>query len=130
MSDERPSVLVVDDEHLVARAVARALRLAMIDVQIADHPHAALEALEAQDFDLVLSDFDMPELNGVALLDEIRRRYPAIRRVLTSAAPPANLDTLLLSGDIEHFEAKPLCGDLALRLGTLLGPRALPLPRG
>jgi len=124
------NILIVDDETLVARAAARALRSDMLAVHVASGPEAALEMLSRHRFDLVLSDFDMPVLDGVGLLDEVRRRHPRVCRVLMSADPPADLPERLRSGEIEHFEAKPFGGDLALRLGNLLSSRAPDLAIG
>lgn len=129
MEDTPRRILVVDDEVLVGRALARALQHPRITVKVVDHPHDALQALDTSTFDLVLSDFDMPGLDGVSLLGVIRDRHPTVRRVLTSAAPPENIDALVDSGEIEQFFAKPYHGDFALRLGKLLNTPG-PVPQG
>ena len=121
MNTDTPlSVLIVDDEPALGRAAARALRGRSIAVRVVEDPRGALEILAEQHFDLVLSDYQMPGLDGVRLLDEVRRRHPRVRRVLMSAAPPSDLDERLATGELEDFVAKPFACDMALRLGTLL----------
>jgi CheY-like chemotaxis protein len=121
-----PTVLIVDDEPALGRAAARALRSSELDVHVLEDPASALELLAEQHFDLVLSDYQMPGLDGVRLLDEVRRRHPRVRRVLMSAAPPADLQERLANGELEDFVAKPFGVDMALRVGTLLSTRATP----
>ncbi len=125
-----PSILIVDDEPALGRAAARALRSSDLAVHVLEDPASALELLAEQHVDLVLSDYEMPGINGVRLLDEIRRRYPAVRRVLMSAAPPDDLELRLANGDLEEFVAKPFSVDMALRVGSLLSTRLAPTAQG
>jgi CheY-like chemotaxis protein len=65
---ERLRVLIVDDEPLVARTFARALRNSH-DVDVETSPARALERIEAgARYDLIVSDLTMPELDGMAFL--------------------------------------------------------------
>jgi len=72
----RARVLVVDDEPMVARAIARTL--SEHDVTVLHSGAAALERLR-QDvgFDVVLCDLMMPELNGMELHERLRLEVPA-----------------------------------------------------
>ncbi len=117
------SVLIVDDEPALARAAARTLRECDLDVHVTEDPIYALTLLADHHFDLVLSDYQMPGIDGVDLLNEIRRRHPNVRRVLMSSAPPSDLAERLAAGEVEQFLAKPFSVDIALRLGTLLATR-------
>ena len=111
-------VLVVDDHPYLRRAATRSLR--SFDVVVAEDASEALALLAEQSFDLVVSDFHMPNKNGVQLLDDVRTRYPATRRLLTSADPPRRLRGLIASGVIERFIPKPWERSLAAEVGELL----------
>lgn len=73
---ERPWVLVVDDEIIIAQLIADVLGGEGYDVDTAPHGLAALERLERRTYDVVLSDLRMPELDGLGLFREIEQRYP------------------------------------------------------
>jgi len=75
---KRIKVLVVDDDPLVARTLARLLR--QHDVRVAIGGIAALDALEEELVDVVLSDVMMPDLDGPMLHAEIAARWPALAR--------------------------------------------------
>lgn len=78
-------VVVVDDEPAVAKSLGRLLAARGFDVRVCDGGVAALALLERDPPDVVLSDLNMPGMNGLELLEEVRRRWPAVRRVLVSA---------------------------------------------
>lgn len=62
-------VLVVDDDLGVLRAVMRVLLRASYDVDGAPGGHAALAMIGAKDYDLVLSDIDMPSISGPTMME-------------------------------------------------------------
>ncbi|HEY1960002.1 MAG TPA: EAL domain-containing protein [Polyangiaceae bacterium] len=66
------SVLIVDDEAAICRALDRVLRAAGFAVTTADDPLQALEAIMQHPFDVVLSDVMMPRMSGVDLLRVLR----------------------------------------------------------
>jgi two-component system, chemotaxis family, sensor kinase CheA len=70
---EAPKVLVVDDQFTVRELQRSILRAAGYRVQIACDGSEALDTLRAQgDFDIVVTDLQMPEMDGLALLGAIR----------------------------------------------------------
>lgn len=113
-------VLIVDDERLVGKAAARSLRTSQMKVKVVEDVKAALAELSKEEYDLVLSDFDMPEQDGAQFLENVQKEYPRVRRVLMSADPPESIADMLDRGTIEHFEEKPFCADVASRLTRLL----------
>ena len=66
------TVLIVDDDTNTLASLARAFKLAGHQATTASSAALALEALQEQRFDLVLSDVVMPDMDGIALLGEIR----------------------------------------------------------
>jgi DNA-binding response OmpR family regulator len=79
-------ILVVEDEPIIADAVAMLLTDEGYDVRTARSGRAALEALEAVAADLVVSDVMMPELDGLGLVAALRRRGDRTPVLLMSAA--------------------------------------------
>jgi signal transduction histidine kinase len=76
----RASVLVVDDEPDMADLLADILAAEGYRVETVPSGVAALEKLRATDFDLVISDLRMPELDGPGLYREVERRHPGLQR--------------------------------------------------
>ena len=69
-----PKLLVVDDEKNLRLVVQKEMARQGHDVETADDGEAAWELLEAQDFDVVLCDINMPRLDGLGLLRRTRER--------------------------------------------------------
>jgi CheY-like chemotaxis protein len=84
MRIDNSSVLVVDDEPLLRQFMCEVLKEAGYAVAEAGSPDEALMLLAARAFTVVISDVEMPEGNGITLLDTIRRKFPEVRLVLMS----------------------------------------------
>lgn len=70
--EERPKLLVVDDDAGVRVLLARILGGGCYDLREAESGEAALEALAGEGADLVLSDLQMPGMNGLELLQRVK----------------------------------------------------------
>jgi adenylate cyclase len=93
---DRPVVLLVDDEAHVLSALRRGLRREAIRVETAGNGREALAWLADNPVDLVISDYKMPGMSGVDLLQKVRARWPGVVRILlsgwTSEIPASTLD--------------------------------------
>ena len=81
-------ILLVEDDPPSSRAMSLALKTAGHEVMNADNGTAALELLALHQFDLVITDLVMPNLNGVNLINTIRLKWPDMPVVLTSGYLP------------------------------------------
>lgn len=79
-------VLLVDDDLQMLRALRRALSIARPDWQVTIHsePAKALFHLEHEAVDVLVSDYEMPLMNGLDLLRRVKRRHPTVLRVILS----------------------------------------------
>jgi two-component system, NtrC family, response regulator HydG len=100
-------ILVVDDEAAIRFALAELLTDAGHEVRQAEHAPAALAALEGQPADLVISDLNMPAMNGMALLEEVRARHPATLFILLTAHGDERLAVDALKRGAWHYIPKP-----------------------
>ena len=78
------AVLVVEDDELVRRIAERALRRAGWTVHTAGSADIALTLLESEAVDLVLTDVEMPGMDGIALARLVLARSPLVPVILTS----------------------------------------------
>jgi len=77
-------ILIVDDEKLLRESWERALRLEGYSVSTASGAEEALKKCDEHSFDLVILDFIMPGMDGVELLQRIRKRLPLVRSIIIS----------------------------------------------
>lgn len=76
-------VLVVDDEPMVTESLRTFLSIELeIEAIAFNDPGAALSYVKDHEIDLVISDFLMPEMDGLRFLLEVRRQHPGVPRVL------------------------------------------------
>jgi DNA-binding response OmpR family regulator len=69
-----PAILLVEDEAPFVEALARYLRAHGYEVAVADSGEAALRALEARHFDVVVTDINMPDGDGIELITHLQER--------------------------------------------------------
>jgi DNA-binding response OmpR family regulator len=128
----RARILIVEDEPLVAGVLADALTIGGFDVEMAANGRVALEKLRTTaDYDLVLSDLLMPELDGVGLYQELERLHPSlVRRILfISGTTQVSAYTRFLAETGAPLLRKPFGMEALLRavtdfLGRPAGPGA------
>mgnify|MGYP001561415811 CR=1 FL=1 len=73
---ERNRILVVDDDPLIRGSLYEMLRGRRYEVEMAADGSEAMEHLKRRPFQLVLTDWKMPQVDGVSLLSHIKSRYP------------------------------------------------------
>jgi CheY-like chemotaxis protein len=78
------AILVVDDHPIMGEVVCEMLEDAGHLVRLASEGHEALRKLSCARFDLLVTDIVMPEMDGIELIGEVRRRYPEIRIIAMS----------------------------------------------
>lgn len=104
----RPRILFIDDEPNVLQGLQRMLRYMRVDwdMRFVESGQAALELMESQLFDAVVSDMRMPGMDGAELLAEVRRRNPGAVRVILSGYSDAE-SVMRTVGPAHQFLAKP-----------------------
>jgi YesN/AraC family two-component response regulator len=101
-------VILVDDEENVLKALKRALATEPYDIEIYTNGVDVLERAKTTAVDLVLSDYRMPAMDGVALLTELKKLQPDTMRLIISGY--TDLEALLAAinqAEIYHFISKP-----------------------
>ena len=110
MSEDRLTILVVEDEHELRVYLEMALRCLGYKAELAQDGNEALECLQsgAGEISAVLLDFIMPNRDGIETLIEIRKLYPDLPVIMISGAPsPLNIVTAMKSGATD-FLCKPV----------------------
>ena len=148
MSDATHRILLVDDDINVLKALRRVLSLTpcvagnqrfKLAIEAYDSPHAALAMAHERSYDLVLSDYRMPGMDGTEFLTAFRALQPhAARLILSGNADLNGLIKAINEVGIQRFIAKPwndyelvsaVAHALALRDVTLENERLADLAR-
>ncbi len=94
-AEQQRHILLVEDTQNVAQALSRALRLPRggnHQVEICETGECALKQLQSQCFDLLISDFRLPGINGMELLKYARQCTPQTRRILITALESSQVE--------------------------------------
>ena len=103
-----PRCLVVDDDATVRRGIARVLELMGLTALEAGSAEDGLELLTTQgEVPLVISDVNMPGLNGLAFLEEIVKRYPDTAVIMLSGVSDVKTAVACLDKGALDYIAKP-----------------------
>lgn len=89
-------VIIVDDDAAVLRSFKRALKLRRPtwEVTTLSSTHEALHCLAQGHCDVFVTDYEMPNVDGVQLLSKVRAQYPQVRRVILSGTLVETVDRL------------------------------------
>jgi DNA-binding NtrC family response regulator len=121
-------ILVVDDEAAIRFSLVELLAGEGHQVREAEHAPMALAALEGESADLVISDLNMPAMDGMQLLDEVRTRHPGTLFVLMTAYGDERAVTRALRAGAYDYVPKPFDNEeirsIARRAHEVLALRA------
>jgi two-component system response regulator FlrC len=111
---DRINLLVVEDDAALRDAVCMTLELAGHAVVGVDGGPAALQALDSEVFNLVISDLRMQPMDGLELLGEIRQRMPQLPVLLMTAYGDVEKAVSAMRGGACDFLMKPFEPDVLL----------------
>lgn len=106
-------IVVVDDEKMVTSAFATLLKVeGFNDVHFFNNPEEALTFLKENTPDLIISDFIMPEMNGLEFLSEVKKLHPEVSRILlTGYADKENAIRAINEVGLYRYIEKPWDND-------------------
>src|SRR5205814_104440 len=128
IAPRRPNVLVVDDLQSNRELLEGRLSDLGYDVREAKDGIEALDAVAAEEPDLILLDIDMPRLDGIAVCERLKA-HPVHRLIpIVILTASSDRDTKLrgLAAGADDYLSKPFdSNELLIRTTVLLRPRAL-----
>jgi DNA-binding NtrC family response regulator len=114
MSDnDKATIVLVDDEEMVLTSLQSFLNLETdYTVESFKNPQKALEFIKDNDVDLVVSDYLMPEMDGITFLGEVRKIRPDVPRIiLTGYADKENAIKAINEVGLFQYIEKPWDND-------------------
>ncbi|MDO9566068.1 MAG: sigma-54 dependent transcriptional regulator [Candidatus Desulfaltia sp.] len=98
-------IAVIDDEPLVLQNLQRKISKSGYHVETFINPIKAIKRMETQPFDIVLTDFRMPEMDGMQILEKIKENYPKTEVIIiTGYASIANAVEAVKRGAFYYLE--------------------------
>ena len=114
MTQPRPLIAVVDDEESICKALARVLKSAGLDVETFSSGASFLASIQTHQPDCVLLDLDMPIMNGLELVRNVRsnEKYAKVTIcMVTTETDIVQLDTVIEAG-ANAYVMKPFTKEL------------------
>ena len=85
MTGEQKKILVVDDEENARLGLSRLLAREGFYVDTVANGHEALDYLRQHEVNLIVTDINMPEMNGIAFLKELNKAHPLSNVIMITA---------------------------------------------
>jgi len=96
-------ILIVDDDEVIRETLCELLS-AHYSCEVAGAAEEALAFLERESFRVVITDISMPGLNGIELLERVRRQYPQTPVILISGlSDQEDAERLIELGAFEYL---------------------------
>lgn len=111
VSEALPKVLIVDDDVLLQRIVARVVSKAGFATTVVGSGEDALESLGGEQADVVLLDLQLPQMSGIETLRRIRAAYPDVPVVVMSGRGSAKEDVEAAGTEADGYLCKPFEGN-------------------
>src|ERR1035438_4880122 len=122
-------ILVIDDEPLVAQAVRMVLAFAGYEVLVAGGSQEGLALLEQREIDLVITDFNMPDMRGDELALHSKARWPDKPVIMLTAFADNIRNSSTVVACVDVLISKPFeVADLRLAVAQTLASRNAPQP--
>lgn len=104
---ERRSILVVDDELLIRDLLYDYFQELSWDVAVVGSGKAALDKIHERDFDVLLTDLKMPEMDGSTLIDQVRKEKPDMPVIVVTGYPSVDSAVRSLRQRVDDYVTKP-----------------------
>jgi len=110
------SILIIDDDPTICMMLQALLKRKSYEVDTSFSAKSGLVKIKAKAYDLIISDFRLPDINGLELLDQIKNKYPDIPVIImTSYADIKTAVNAMKRGAFDYI-SKPLNPDEILIL--------------
>ena len=100
-------VLLVEDELTLAKGLAMVMREEGYDVDIADTGRSALEKFAANGFDLLVADLRLPDIDGMDVIQQVRKGQPETKVVIITGYPSVSSAVQAVKMGVSDYLRKP-----------------------
>jgi DNA-binding response OmpR family regulator len=121
---DRPRVLIMEDEMSLAKGLAMIMREEGYYVDLADTGRGALEQFQKSDFDLLVADLRLPDINGMEVVEQVRGNKPETNVVIITGYPTVSSNAQAAKLGVSDYLHKPFTDDQFMKaVKSSLGER-------
>ncbi|MBC2705947.1 HD domain-containing phosphohydrolase [Desulfobacula sp.] len=124
-NSQNADILIVDDEPMIRDLLENIMKKTNYTCCFAENGKAALEILSGQTFDIVVTDIDMPIVNGIDLAKIIKSKFTADVIVMTGQTKRYQYDEIINIGASDFVEKPFSPREMVLRVNRVLRERRL-----
>jgi DNA-binding NtrC family response regulator len=110
-------IIFVDDDENLLKSMERILHpfMKLHTITFTVSPGKVLDLLKNEEYDIVIADYKMPEMDGIELLKVIKEKYPKMRRILLTGQSDSEIFDKSKS-IVHQYLAKPCSQDELLKI--------------
>jgi DNA-binding NtrC family response regulator len=111
MSEQNLQILVLDDEPIVGKRLKTALEKSGYAVEVFEDSRAALKRLDEREFDIIVTDVRMEEVDGIQVLEHVLERSARTKVIVITGYATVEVAREALAKGAFDFIAKPFKPD-------------------
>jgi len=120
-SDAKYSVLVVDDNESVREVLTIMLSRRGHRCESASNGIEAMQKVKQSNFDAIITDLQMPEMDGIVLMRELSHHFPDLPVMIMTGQPDDSVVESAMGAGAKEFVSKPFeISELMMRLHQML----------
>ena len=104
-------ILLLDDEPIVGRRLKPALTKIGCSVEVFEDPLKAVARVDEKEFDIVVTDIRMDEMDGIQVLEHVRKKWPRTKVIMITGYAMMSLAREAMERGAYDFIAKPFKPD-------------------
>ena len=116
MTKEISHILVVDDVESIRVTLGEFIKEDGHEVETAGDARGALNLMDRNDYDVIISDIILPGMNGMELLKQIRMRSPDIQVIMITGEPTVDTASRAVRAGAFDYLCKPISRDEITRV--------------
>ncbi len=109
-------ILIIEDEESIVKVLSKILKEKGFNVEVAKNKREAIKKLSSQNFDIILSDYRLPDGNGIEILEFFREKDKITPFIIITAYGSINGAVEALHKGASHYIPKPIDFDNLLKI--------------
>jgi DNA-binding response OmpR family regulator len=114
-TEDTTRILVMEDDVNIAKGLATVLADEEYEVQVANDGQTALDAFKNQDFDLLIADIRLPDMNGLDVIKQVRRHTPDTKIIVITGFVSTSVAVDAMQSGVTDFLPKPFSENQILK---------------
>ncbi|MGM0442256.1 MAG: response regulator [Elusimicrobiota bacterium] len=109
MNQKNKKILIVEDEKTLRNTYYRILKKEPVyDIKLAESAEVGLDFFNREKYDFIITDLDLPGMDGTDMIKEIKRKNPSVKVVVISGYADSGYMEEAIKSGAEEFISKPV----------------------